>query len=86
MKSFEFIYRDNASQCEHDKEREGTFKISDDFLDLAEQYREEGYKIYCQNETWVFKNITCTKVWKDIDSDAKANVYQIPAGKENCSM
>ena len=73
MKSIGFIYGDKVSHYERTKEREDIVKMSDDYLDWIEQYREEGYTIYYQDETWVFKNITCAEVLKDIVGDATAD-------------
>ena len=60
--------------------------MCDYYLDWIEQYPEEGYTICYQDETWVFKNMTCAKVWKDIVGDETVDTYYVPAGKRERSI
>ena len=62
MKSIGFIYGEKVSHYEHTKQREDIVETRDDYLDWIEQYREAGYTIYYQDETWVFTKMTCVKV------------------------
>ena len=60
--------------------------MRDDYFDWVEQYRVEGYTIYYKDETWIFKNMTCAKVWKYIVGDATTDTYQFPTGKGEISI
>ena len=60
--------------------------MRDDYLDWKEQHREEGYTVYYQDETRIFKNMTYAKVRKDIVGDATADTYQVPSGKGERSI
>ena len=86
MRSIGFIYGDKLSHYGHTKEREDIAKMRDDYLYWIEQYREEGYTIYYQDETWIFENMTCAKVWKDIVGDATTDMDQLRAGKGERSI
>ena len=86
MRSIGFIYGDRMSHYEHTKEREDIVKMRDDYLDWIEQYCKESYIIYYKEETWIFKNMTCAKVWKDIFGDATTDTYQIPIRKGESSI
>ena len=86
MKLVMLIYGYKVSYYKHRKEREDIVKMRDDYVDWIEQYRDEGYRIYYQGETWAFKNRTSAKVWKNIVDDATAGAYQFPAGKGELSI
>ena len=48
--------------------------------------RNEGRCIYFQDENWVFKNMACNKVWKDIVGDANDDYFTVPSGKGERSI
>ena len=52
-----------------------------DYLEWIEKYRKEGRRIYFQDETWVFKNMTCSKVWKGIAGKATDVCFLVPSRK-----
>ena len=55
--------------------------MRDNYLNWISYYRNEQYKIYYQDETWVFKNMSCTKIWEEIVSSSTEDLYKVPAGK-----
>ena len=44
--------------------------VRDNYLKWASHYRENEYRIYYQDETWVFENMPYTKIWKYIAAEA----------------
>ena len=42
--------------------------------------------MYYRDETWVFKNMCCTKLWEDIVSSSTQDAYNIPSGKGTGSI
>ena len=60
--------------------------MRDNYLKWVSYYRENEYRIYNQDETWVFKNMACTKIWKDIAAEAMETDYKVPAGKGDRSI
>ena len=65
MQSIGFIYDDRAIRYEHTKQHPYIVTMRDNYLEWIQKFRDEGYKIYYQDETWVFKNMTTSKVWED---------------------
>ena len=55
-------------------------------MDWIEIYRQEGRRTYYQDETWVFKNMTCSKAWKDIRENATKDVLHVPSGRGKRSI
>ena len=86
MKSIGFVYEDKLSHYEHTKNRTDVVSMRDNYLEWIAQYRAEGYRVYYQDETWVFKNMTCTKVWKDCMGNSTDGVYNVPSGKGERSI
>ena len=60
--------------------------MRNNYLEWISYYREKGDRIYYQDEIWVFKNMTCAKIWKDIAADAMESEYRVPAGKIDRSI
>ena len=81
MKSIGFIYGEKISHYEYTKNRADVISMRDNYLDWISKYREEGYRIYYQDETWVFKNMSCNKVWRDIAPGVIEESYKVPAGR-----
>ena len=86
MKSIEFSYDERDTHYEHTRKRDDVIKMRDDYLEWTEFYRDSGYRIYYQDETWVFKNMTCSKVWKDIVKDSTDDTFTVPSGKGDRSI
>ena len=38
--------------------------MPDDYLEWIDKYRTAGYRIFYQDETWVFDNIAQCRIWK----------------------
>ena len=81
MKSTGFVYGDRLSHYEHTKRRADIVSMRDNYLDWIAKYRTEGYRIYYQDETWVFKNMTCSKVWRNILDTTTDETFKVPSGK-----
>ena len=81
MKRIGFVYEDCVTCCEHTRNREGTIKMRDDYLDWIRKYREEERRVYYQDETWVFKNMSCAKVWKNIVGISTDACFMVPSGR-----
>ena len=86
MKSIGFVYGDKISHYEYTKSRADVITMRDSYLDWIRHYRESGYRVYYQDESWVFKNISCSKVWKDVRDYSTADVYKVPSGKGERSI
>ena len=55
--------------------------MRDNYSDWISGYQEQGYNIDYQDETWIFKNMSCSKVLKDFVADSIEEAYKVPAGK-----
>ena len=86
MKRIGFVYEDRVTHYEHTRNREDIIKMRDDYLDWIRKYREEGRRVYYQDETWVFKNMSCPKVWKDIVGLSTDGCFMVPSGKGERSI
>ena len=60
--------------------------MRDDYLDWITKCREEGRRIYYRDETRVFKNMTCEKVWKDIVGESTAGTFTVPSRRSERSI
>ena len=61
--------------------RQGIIKMRDDCQEWMDKYRNEGRLIYYQDENWVFKNMVCNKVWKNVIIEATDDCFTAPSGK-----
>ena len=86
MLSIGFIHGEKPSYYKDTKQREDIKTMRDNYLEWVKQYREEGYKIYYEDETWVFKNMTCSKVWSDTMDKSTTDVFKVPSGKGERSI
>ena len=86
MKSIGFAYEDKLSHYQHTRDREDIVKMRDEYLEWLNYYREQRYRIFYQDETWVFKNMTSPKVWKDIVGHATDGTFVDPSGKGERSI
>ena len=60
--------------------------MRNNYLKWISHYREKGYRIYYQDETWVFKNMNWTKIWKGMAIDAMESEYRVTSGKGHRSL
>ena len=81
MKSIGFVYEGRISHYQHTRGRGDMVKMRDVYLEWMLHYREQGYRIFFQDETWVFKNMTCSKVWQDIRGERTKDTSSVPSGK-----
>ena len=86
MESIGFIDGDRISQYEHTKSRTEIMSMRDNYLDWMSKYRESRYRIHHQDETWVFKNMCCSKIRKDVESDSLDGLNTVPSGKDDRSI
>ena len=68
------------------KLREDIVKMDNDYIFWIDKHRCAGYRIYYQDETWVFKNMTCAKVWKYCEDNESEDFFKVPAGKGEKSI
>ena len=54
--------------------------MRDNYMNWILYYRNEKCRIYYQDETWVFKNMSCTIVCKEIASTFTKDVHKVRAG------
>lgn len=86
MKSIGFAFDDHVSPYEHKKRPDDIQLMRDNYLEWIQNYRAEGYNIYYQDETWVFKNIACRKVWQDKVGNSTQGTFNVPSGKGERSI
>ena len=53
---------------------------------LDSQIQEEGRRVYYQDENWVFKNMSCRKVWKYTVGISNDGRFMVPSGKGERSI
>ena len=80
MQSIGLIY-DRISHYEHAKQRRDTAAMRDDSWEWIQKYQDEGYNIYYQDGTCVFKNITISKARKDANKKTTDELIAVPSGK-----
>ena len=86
MKRIGFVYEDRATHYEHTRNRVDIIKMRDNYLDWIRKYREERCRVYYQDETWVLKNMSYTKVCKDIVGLPTDGCCMVPSGIEERSI
>lgn len=86
MKDIGYIYGNRISPYEQKKNRADIIEMRDNYLNWIKFYRDKGYSIFYQDETWVFKNMVCSKAWMDTVEDSTLNTYNVPSGKGERSI
>lgn len=66
-------------------DRQGIAEMIDNYLEWIERYRLEGYEIFYQEETWIFKNMSPSKTWQTTTIDDISVHYKRPSGSGNRS-
>eukprot|EP00171_Calliarthron_tuberculosum_P009602 IDg9602t1 len=74
-----FEFAKSKSQYELSLERVNIISMRENCLLRIEKYREEGYEIFYQDETWSNKNMALALVWQD-GTGLKIH-YKVPSGK-----
>ena len=59
-----FSYKTRKTHYEFSRERSDITLMRDNYLEWIQNYRNDGYVIYYQDETWVFKNMALKKSWQ----------------------
>lgn len=78
-----FAFTAGKSNYEYTREREDIMTMGENYQLKIGKYREEGFEIYYQDETWAHKNMGCAKVWQFTESGDV--FYKVPSGKgERC--
>lgn len=80
MKIHGFIFEDQVTHYEYTKTRQDIVSMRDNYLEWICKYRSEGYNIFYQDETWVFKNMAPKKVWHDTSGNSTNDLPKKPSG------
>ena len=83
MKKIVFVYDERISHYENKNMMRDIIKMRDDYQEWIDKYRNASRRIYYQDETWLFKNMVCNKIWKDIVGEATDDCFKVPSGKES---
>lgn len=86
MQKHGFIFEEQVSHYEHTKTREDIVSMRDNYLEWISKYRDQGYQIFYQDETWVFKNMSPKKVWKDTAGNSTQDMPRKPSGSGDRSI
>ena len=86
MVSNGFVHGERVSHYEYTKNREDVVRMRSDYLQWVQKYRNEGYRVYYQDETWVFKNMTCTKIWRNTEEEEMEDIFKVPSGRGERSI
>lgn len=81
-----FIHDDRVTHYEYTKTRKDVVAMRDNYLEWISKYRSEGYFIFYQDETWVFKNMAPKKIWKDTQGDLTQEQPRKPSGSGERSI
>lgn len=57
-----FVYSKRPNHYAYTKERHDIMQMRHNYLDWIEAYRKQGYRIFWQDEKWVFKNMAQNKI------------------------
>jgi len=80
MQKIGFVYKERISYYENKKTSQDNIALRDNYLEWMQKYRSQDYDIFYQDETWVFKNMTRKKIWKDTKGDSTKNIFNVPHG------
>lgn len=80
MKSIGFVHKGKVSHYEYTKTGADVIAMRDNYLEWINRYREDGFQIFYQDETWVFKNMHQKKQWIDESEGTTKDLYRVPSG------
>ena len=86
MKSIIFSYGKRDMHYEHARKRDDGIKMRDDHLEWIEFSHGSGYRIYYQDETRVFRNMSCSKISKDTVEYSAHEAFTVPSRRGNRSI
>ena len=49
-------------------------------------YHKDNFSIFYQDETWIFKNTTSSKIWREPDNIEAEKVFAVSFGRGKCSI
>ena len=81
IKFIRLLYGDRINHYENTKSRAENVSMRDNYLDWISKHRAERHRIYYQEETLSFKNMSCNRNWKDIQGNSSENCYAVPSGR-----
>jgi hypothetical protein len=84
MRAHNFTFSNRKNHYEVAKERTDIQFVRENYLRWVMAYREQGYTIFYQDETWVFKNIAHSNVWQD--NENAETLYKVPSVKGERSI
>ena len=79
MQQTGFKFSHCKSHYDYTRERPDVMTMRENYLLWLSKYRQEGYEIYFQDETWANKNMGCSKVWQFTKTGEIT--YKVLAGK-----
>ena len=86
MQSIDFIYDYRISYYGHTKQRPDIVTIRANYLKCVLKYRDEGSNTYYQDKTWVFKNMTISKLWKFANKKTTGDLITPQSGRVERSI
>lgn len=86
MQHFSFVYDEHVSDYEFTKNQDDVVSMKDNYLEWIKEYRKKGYRIFYQDETWVFKDMTCKKVWHDKTASTNETTIKVPSSSGERSI
>ena len=82
-----FVYSQRKNHYTYTKERSDAVLMRVDYLDWVRKYRRDGYRIFWQDETWVFKHMAQSKVWQTAHVASERDVdYRVPSSRRTRSI
>lgn len=86
MQASGFAFRDKVSYYEVSKQWADVVSMRDNYLEWIKQYRNNGYDVYYQDETWVFNSMSSKKVWNDTTGDSAKGILKATSGSGERSI
>ncbi|MEM1283260.1 MAG: hypothetical protein AAGG81_06875 [Chlamydiota bacterium] len=75
-----FLYDPRSIHYDYVKKRNDILLMRSDYYEWIADYRAKNYQIFYQDETWVFKNLSTSRVWRPKDICQDDIYYRVPAG------
>ena len=84
MRKNDFVFGPPKSHYEYTRERAEIITMREKYLFWIHKYRNEGYHIFYQDETWLNKNMSPNRIWTYANNDVTD--YKVPSGKGERSI
>lgn len=72
--------RDILTHYEVTETHQDIVSMRENYFKKIQRYRQDGYNILCQDETWVFNNMCSNKACKDTQGGFAANILKFISG------